>query len=388
MTATKVRTIYLLMYMGFAFWRVYYNIYLEEIGLRGTQIGTLNAIMQSSIFFVVAYWGMIADKKGIRPTLRWLVVASAVCVFFLGNVKVFWILLFYIPFLTLFYHPLGPLTDALAVQYAETDEKHSYGSLRLWGSLGWALASVIGGVVFSKLSLKYVFPVSAVFFVVLIFFLSTRRRKRIYTPNFQSMSLREIIRNKPLLYFIGIMALYGITCSPVNSYLNLYFTGLGAGNNIVGYAYAIMAFSEVPLFLLGNKLLQRWGPQKIILAGMFVMLLRFAFYGLTPNIYSSLAVGALQGISLSFFLIGSVEYLQRLMANGRHATAQSFIWGAYVGIGQTTGNLGIGALLDKTGMVIIMQLFMLVAAICFFVTWRYFKKYSGDFQVEKAPASK
>ncbi|MBN1117288.1 MAG: MFS transporter [Bacteroidales bacterium] len=376
MTASKIRLIYLLMYMAFAVWRVYYNIYLEDIGLRGSQIGTLNALMQAALLPFVIFWGAMADKKGIRPVLRWLVIATAIIIVFLGKITSFWYLLFYIPFLTLFYHPLGPLTDAMAVQFTETSNKHAYGGFRLWGSMGWMIASILGGIVFSRIDLKYIFPVSSGLFVLLLFLLFTRKRKRIFKPNYQSISFKEIIKDKQLLYFILLMIAYGITCSPVNSYINLYFRDINAGNDIVGYAYAVMAFSELPLFLLGDKLLKKWGPERVIIIAMIAMLIRFMFYGLVPNIGLALIVGAVQGISLSFFLVGAVGFMQNIMAEGRHATAQSLIWGTMFGIGQMIGNLFIGSLLDSTGMVGIMKIFIIISFACLVFGLFYFKIYN------------
>jgi MFS family permease len=375
MTVFKIRSIYLLMYMGFAIWRVYYNVYLENIGLKGAEIGTLNAIMQATILFVITIWGIIADKKGIRPTLRIATIITAISIFYLGEFTSFWILLIYIPLITLFYHPLGPLTDALAVQYSVTEKKHSFGSLRLWGSLGWALASILGALAFKfkLIEVDYIFELSALMFILLIFFLTTRKRKHIFRPNFEALPLREILKNKPLLLFLGIIILYGFTCSPINSYYNLYFVDLGFGNDIIGIAYAIMAFSEVPLFIVGDRISKRFGAQTVIVIAMITMLIRFVIYGLLPNVYLALAVGALQGISLAFFLVGAVAFIPKLMPQGRYATAQSFIWGGYIGIGQMIGNLFIGFLLDNTGMIGVMNIFIWVALICLLFSLLYFR---------------
>jgi PPP family 3-phenylpropionic acid transporter len=374
MTANKIRAIYLFMFMAFAVWRVYYNVYLEDIGFTGAEIGTLNAMLLSIFPFVVPFWGVVADKNGIRPTMKWLVICAAILIFSLRFISSFWILILFIPFLSIFYHPLGPLADALSIQYVQSETKHSFGSLRLWGSLGWALASIIGGYIFSKIELKNIFTISAIFFLFLFPFLITYNRKKIYRPHFQSFKLREIIANKPLFYFILLLTFYGIVCSPVNSFLNLYFKGLKAGNNIIGYAYAIMAFSELPSFLIGNRLLKTIGAHRVISIAMLVMVLRISLYGLVPNMYLAMAVGALQGISLSFFLVGAVDYLHRLTPAGRHATSQSIIWTTYSGIGQMIGNLIIGPIIDGMGMVGVMRIFIGVSLVCFLLTEFYFRQ--------------
>lgn len=375
MTANKIRAIYLILFMAFAVWRVYYNVYLENIGFSGAEIGTLNAMLLLMFALVVPFWGFVADKKGIRPTLKWLLLATAVLIFSLRYLQSFWILLFYIPLLSVFYHPLGPLTDALSIQFVQNSNKHSFGSLRLWGSLGWALASIIGGFVFARIQLSNIFLVSSLLFLVLSPLLITYKRKKIYRPNFQSFKIKEIVANKPLLFFILILTFYGIVCSPVNSFLNLYFKGLNAGNNIIGFAYAIMAFSELPSFIIGNRLLKTLGASKLIGIAMIIMVLRLLLYGLNPNVYIALGVGALQGISLSFFLVGAVDYLHRLTPAGRHATSQSIIWTTYSGIGQMIGNIIIGPIIDGLGMVGVMRIFTFISLLCFVLTSVYFRCY-------------
>lgn len=375
MSAFKIRSIYLLMYMAFAVWRVFYNIYLEDLGFNGSQIGTLNAIVQSTIFIAVTLWGSYADKRGIRPTLKIAVIASAVAMFGLTYVNDFWLLLFYLPFLTFFYHPLGSLTDALAVQFADTDKKYSYGGFRLWGSLGWAIASIAGGYLFMLIPIKYIFPISGGLFLILIPFLSTRKKVRTYTPNFESLTLKQVFNNKPLVLFIGVIALYGIVCAPVFSYLNLYFKEINGDNSTVGLAYAIMAFSELPFFIIGNQLLKKLGARKLILLAIVSMVIRYLVYGLFPDVNVALATGLLQGVSLAFFLVGAVEFLKKLVPEDQHATAQSILWGGYIGLGQTVGALSIGFLIDHTGMVGVMRIAVGLAILCLLLTVYYFRTY-------------
>jgi MFS transporter, PPP family, 3-phenylpropionic acid transporter len=373
MTAGKVKMIYLLMYMGFAFWRVFYNVYLEEIGFSGAAIGTLNAIMQASVIVVLPIWGMVADKNGIRPTLRWLILTAAVLVFMLGFIKIFYVLIVYILILTIFHHPLGPLADALAVQYSHIDKKHSYGSFRSWGSLGWAIASIIGGVIFTYVDIKYVFPLAAILFICTAYFLRTpKKRKTIYRPDFQPIDFRLILKDYHLLFFVIILSIYGIACSPVNAYINLYFKELGAKNDAIGLAYAIQAFSEVPFFFIGGRLVKKFGAKRVILISMAVMVIRLFIYGITSNIAIALTLGVLQGITLSFFLVGAVDFMHKLLPAGRHATAQSFIWGLYFGVGHTIGNLSIGVLKDLKGMAGVMNIFGYIAVAVLLITFLYF----------------
>lgn len=374
MTGFRVKAIYILLYMGYAVWKVFYNLYLDENNLSGFQIGTLNALIQASVVLIVPVWGVIADKRGIRPTLRMAVLVSAILISFLGGVLNFWLLIIYIIFLTFFILPLGPLTDALAVEYTKINAKYNYGNLRLWGSLGWGLASVLAGLVFAHINLKFIFPVSAgIFLLSLYFFRLPGKRKRIFRPHFQPISIKELVKNKSLMIFLGILFLYGVASSPVNAYINLYFSELHADNFTIGSAFAIQSFSEIPFFILGNILLKRLGAKRIILLSMFFMTVRLFIYWMFPEITFALLTGVLQGITLSFFLVGVVHYINKKLPVGREATAQSLIWGLYFGIGHTLGNLFVGILKDHVGMVGVMKYFSVLVFCLFISTLMYFR---------------
>jgi PPP family 3-phenylpropionic acid transporter len=358
MTGNRIKSIYLLLYMGYATWRVFYNVFLEDNNFTGAQIGIINALFQSSLFIVVPLWGFVADKQGIRPILRWVFIATAVLILFLGKIQIFILVVLYILLISIFYHPMGPLTDALAVEFSKSDVSYNYGKLRFWGSLGWALASVIGGYLFIFVPLDYMFPLSAAFFLSCVFFLKIPLKRTImYKSHIQPISPRFIMRNKLLLVFIIILTIYGVACAPIYSFINLYFTELKASNKIIGYAYAIQAFSELPFFIIGERLMKRLGAKRIILISLFVMVIRMLLYGIFPSIGLGLVLSVLQGVTLSFLLVGLVEYIHGLLPEGQYALTQSIIWGIYFGIGQTIGNLIIGYLKDLTGMVNVMWIF-------------------------------
>ena len=352
MTGTRLKAIYLLLYMGFATWRVFYNVFLEANGFTGLELGTINALMQAAVVIVVPLWGIMADKRGIRPIMQIAAVFAASLIFFMGKVLFFPVLVGYLLLYTFFYHPLGPLTDAMAMQYSVLNPKYDYGKFRLWGSLGWAIASLAGGYVFMQLSIDYIFPVTAIFFLLLVFLLQPpKQRKVIYKPNFQPIRIKEVFGNKQLLILLAVMFFYGLTCSPIHSFLNLYFTELKANNTQIGIAYAIQAMSELPLFFIGGRLVKRMGAARVIIIAMLMMAVRQVLYGTFPDIELAMWLAVLQGGALSFFLVGMVESISERLPEGRHATAQSLIWGIYVGVGQTTGNFMVGLLKDSHGIV-------------------------------------
>ena len=373
MKGNHIKAIYLFMYMGFATWRVFFNVYLERLHFSGTEIGILNAIILATLAFIVPVWGFYADKNGIRPTLRITALITALLIFVLGYMHTFGLMVAVVLVLSLFYNPLGSLSDTLAIQFSHKHTRYNYGKFRLWGSLGWGIAATGGGYLFSRIDLKYIFPVSAFFFLALLIFLrKSKKEKVVYKPKFQPVDLRSLLHNRQLMLFSGILVIYGIACSPAYTYINLYFTELKASNRIIGIAFTIQSVSELPFFFIGGSLVKKIGNKRVILISMAGMVIRLMMYGLFPSIATGLAFGALQGMTLSFFLVGIVDYMHKLLPPGRHATAQSLIWAFYQGLGQTFGNLSVGLLKDSVGMVGIMWRYGILVIIIFFLTAFYF----------------
>lgn len=381
MSGARLKAVYLCLYMGFATWRVFYNVYLSEHGYTGKELGVINALIQVSLVAIVPVWGYFADKRGIRPTLRLAILGTALLMLFLGKILTFELLVFYMLLLTVFHHPLGPLTDGLAVQVSKADpSKYHYGNLRLWGSMGWAVASLITGWLFDFTGLGLIFPLTTALFILALLFMGNPFKKpdKIFRPDFRRIKLKELTQNTPLFVFIGVLFAYGVVCSPVNAWLNLYFFELGVPKSMIGIAYTIQSLSELPFFLLGSWLISRFGSTKVILASITIMTVRMFLYGLTSDVTIALLLGTLQGISLPFFLVGVVDFIHRQFPDGRDATAQSLIWGLYFGIGHTAGNFLTGILADEHGMQGVMYIFAWFTVILLVFTWVYFNYISGE----------
>ncbi len=352
LTGNKIKLIYLLSYMGFAFWRVFYNVFLEENNFTGLQIGIINGLAQAMLFLFVPIWGFVAEKKGIRPTLQILVVATAALMFFLGYIRNFELILIYLVLLTFFYHPIGALTDALGTQFSEIHREYDYGKFRLWGSLGWAVASFLGGFIFLYFNVSASFYISAALFALLIPLIRIPKNELTrFKPHPNKTSIKVIFKNRKVMMVIPILVLYGMACSPVFSFTNLYFTELKANSSIIGLAYAIMAISELPFFFYGARLVRLIGSKLVIIIALTIMLIRLMIYGFFPSITTGLLMGAFQGLTLSFFLVGVVTYLHQVLPAGNHATAQTIIWSFFSGAGMTVGSLIIGYLKDKVGII-------------------------------------
>ena len=340
---------FFLFYLGLSTWLPFFNLYLKSLDFSGTQIGIMTACYQGMLFFVVPLWGIIADHKGNIKTMRIALLFTAFILFWVPFQSQFWMLLPYMMILAFFQHPIGSLADSQAIHHIQTRSSGAFGSLRVWGSFGWALGSALMGKLLIDNPLKYTFPMATAMFLIMLlstFFLEKDEPHNRAGSGFQIKHLLAIFGERQIVYFLFILFLFGIGLAPIYIFINLYFYEIGASNQLIGIAFSVMALSEVPFFFLGRKLVQRFGAQKLLISVMFVAILRLLAYSMVSDPVLAVVLGLAQGFTLSLFWVSSTELMHSLIPQKWRSTGQSLIWAFHGGAGLTIGNLVLGRLLD------------------------------------------
>ncbi|RPI42844.1 MAG: hypothetical protein EHM46_04725, partial [Bacteroidetes bacterium] len=78
-------------------------------------------------------------------------------------------------------------------------------------------------------------------------------------------------------------------------------------------------------------------------------------------------------VTIAFFLLGVVEYVQKSTPDHLRTTGQALIWAFYFGAGVTLGNISLGYLRDSIGMQKAMHVHAILALLIFLVAAVYFQ---------------
>lgn len=369
----KLPVFYFLLAGSFASWQSLYNVYLDQIGYSSMQIGTLNAIFISTSALVVPFWGMMADKFGNNRILLILTLVCAAMVFTIGKTLAFHWMFVFIMIISIFHQPGGAVVDGMAMGFVRSNPGYSFGQFRLWGSAGWALFSLLTGYVAAKNTGNIFYLGAAVFLMLSIFNLLTLPERPVRNRslvNFRSFGV--FIRNRQLLIFLVFILLSGLAVSPLHQFINLYYKDIGATNSFLGWVFFVQAVIEIPTFLLGVWLLRKTKPENVILLALFVSGARMFCYGFITDPLVAISFSAFHGITIAFFLIGVVEYVQAHTPDHLRTTGQALIWAFHYGAGVTLGNLVLGYMRDHYDMLVAMKLhagmtaIVMIGAIIFF----------------------
>ncbi len=371
----KLPLFYFLMYSAFASWMAFFNVHLSNLGFTGFQIGTLNAVFISTSAIVVPFWGMQADRRGSYRILLLLTGLVAVLVYLMTYTTTYLAILSLIFLISLFQQPIGAVVDGMTLSLVRTRPDLSYGKFRLWGSFGYALtAFIVGYLAMNNTSL--IFSIAAVLFlIILIINLFTLPPKPVTGRNLVNFnSLKNFMQNKVVLSFFFLMLFYGISISPLHQFINLYYIEIGASNKLIGTAFALQAGFEIPFFLFGIRLVKKTSPEFVILLAMFVSILRMILYGFISDPNIAIFIGILHGFTISFFLVGAVQYVQSHTPPELSTTGQSMIWAFHFGAGLTFGYLIVGYLKDLAGMQSTMHIQALFGSVIFLATFLFFRR--------------
>src|SRR5690625_3604387 len=128
-------------------------LYLKFKGLSGTEIGWVLAIGPFASIISQPFWGYLSDKyKTVKTMLIISVVGMLIAsvVFFQMNHLLAILMIGAIFYF--FSSPVGALSDSLAQRRAN-NLGVSFGSIRTWGSIGFAFSSLVVGQILTTIGI-------------------------------------------------------------------------------------------------------------------------------------------------------------------------------------------------------------------------------------------
>lgn len=346
----RIRLFFLFVQAAFGIHYPFINVYFEQnLGLSGREIGILGAVAPVLSLLVAPIWGTAADVRGSRvKTLRWAMAGTAGGFLLLALPNLFWPLLLSLGIFTLFQVAIVPLSDGV-ISEAASQERVSYGDLRLWGSLGFALGGILFGQLGRWLELRAMFPAYALLMLVALPVTWRMIPHEPPAPPSQQGRALALLRDRPLALFLIVsgLAATGITAGYLFVYI--FLGSLGAEPGLIGAVSAVGALAEVPAMWWGGQLIKKHGAPRIFSAGVILFGAGWALYSLLQVPGLALLIQALNGVGMGLLWPAGVTYVAQRAPVGRSATAQSLLNAVMYGLAPLLASLSAGAVFDASG---------------------------------------
>lgn len=320
---------------GFVF--PFISLFYAQKGLSGTQMGWLTTIGSLIGLISAPFIGRISDNAiNPRRVLQLCLFGSGALMLALGQQNLFIAMAVIIAIEALVGAPVYPLSDAQALSISS--EKEGFGSIRLWGSLGWAITAFIGGWMVSRAGLVSIFWGYAVLYGLCILMLG----RIITTPKPASAAeehhlplgkvARSLVTQRTLLGLTIALSIFWLSNGGRHQFETLYMHQLGASEQLIGWAYTYPALMELPIMLWADKLVRKHGAGKILSLSILLEGISLIAIVVYPSIASIMFMRAASGFYYSFYAIASVGYAVENAPEGQGATILSLYYVTLNGI--------------------------------------------------------
>ena len=325
------------------------NVYFEEIGLTGTQMGIIGFLISFVVIVAQPAWGIIADWKGVTKLILYVAaIGSCIAVVLYPFAPLVPATFLFVALVTvahsLFQAPMMPIANSLVLSTGL-----SYEGVRVYGSVAFGVAGLAIGYligIFETELIFFAFALGMVLIVALLVFLPVDEPAPLGTD----LSLETI---RPLLnrqYLLLLMAafLMGLMTPAGSAYFSVYIRAVGHGDWVTGIAWLIKTLAEAAAFLYIAKYQGGAYRRLIALAGLFYGT-TYVILLLTGSIGPILIAQLFLGVGFALFNLASVNLAHQLSPQGLKSTAQSLLMVGGSSAGVAIGELATGGLLDLVG---------------------------------------
>src|SRR5690625_1262655 len=322
-------------------------IYLQYKGLTGTEIGWVLAIGPFASIISQPFWGYLSDKyKTVKRMLIFSVIGMLVLSITFFQMNHLFAILIVGAFFYFFSSPIGALSDSLAQRRA--NELHiSFGSIRTWGSIGFAFSSLVVGELLDRIGVQFmVWPYVILGTALLIISFTIQDVKADSAP-VRFRDVGQILTNKSLLLFLLFMMFITITHRANDSFMGIYIVELGGSERLVGIAWFIGLISEAAIFASSRFWFRRFNPVIFIIVASVLYSLRWFIYGFAEHPYLILSLQILHGLTFGIFYVASFDYITRIIPNLLQSTGHLIFYSVFFGISGIIGSLGGGMVIEQ-----------------------------------------
>lgn len=314
-----IRLYYFLWIGGSGFLGPFVSLFYKAQGLSGTEIGLLGTFGAITAMLAAPVWGRWGDRlHNPRRLIMIALLGSSLLALLRGIQSLFWSISLFIILDALINSGTGSLSSVQALAVSD-GRKAGFGSIRLWGSLGWAAVTPLAGFFIERYGLYVPFAGYAamcVAAVLALVFVRTPDGIEATRPARVPTSMRSMLtllaRSRTIPAMALAFGLLWLTTLGRSHFETLYMTELGAPAGLIGIVGTVSALFEVPFMLLADRLIHRHGAGRILRIAMLVQAVAFLPVILVPSIPSFFVLRILASIALS---LNSPSYFGFLVEN-------------------------------------------------------------------------
>jgi len=349
----------------------YFSLYLTSLAFSAWDIGVLMSLMQVMRVIAPNVWGWLADRLGVRtPIVRLGAVFSIAgfAVFFFT--ESFPGIFTGMVMLAFFWGAALPLVEALTLDHLGAQATR-YGSIRLWGSVGF-IAAVLGlGFVLDRAPLSAILWVSCVILCGILACAWILPEKAPTPHAAEPPRLVEILRRKDVYALLAACFAMSAAHGALYVFYSIYLVQKGYGTTAVGWLWTLGVVAEIGVFLSMPRLQRRFSLRTILLASFACAVVRFLLIGWGIQ-WGGVAMIAqlLHGATFGAYHAAAVAAINHWFTGRHQARGQALYSSVSFGAGGMIGGVLSGYTWDAIGAPLTYTFSSLFAAAGFILIMR------------------
>ncbi|MEG0592105.1 MAG: MFS transporter [Coprobacillus sp.] len=259
------------------------SVYLAGVGCSATEISLITSAAPLFAIISQPVCGMIADKlkspKLVGMSCLFLCVISGMLFAYSKN---FIFLFLFNGFTQGFFNGTTALSDRLA-----TASPYPFGKIRLWGSVCYAIACQVAGIVYdfvSPMANYYIFAGAIILTLVGFYFMNDV--KPVEKDASQQFTIKEMFysltKNKAFVLFVVVYILFQGPTSANGVYMPLLIKQLGGTTAMVGTTLLFSTMCEIPIVLFSDRIMKKISYKHLMIFACILSIIRFGWYATCP----------------------------------------------------------------------------------------------------------
>ncbi len=333
----RLAVFYAAMFVAMGVHLPFWPVWLKAQGLSDSEIGLVVGVGMGARVIanpLVAHW---VERKGQQIYLMRILAAFSVvlCALF-TVVDGFWPLLLLSATWLAIFTAIMPLGESITLFTAYA--RHlDYGRIRLWGSLSFMMASMVGGVFLADHSPAVILWIlMSGMILTLISCLLVGGISPSTQSSLHSAAFRQALTDYRYWLFLASASLINASHNIYYSFATLHWQRAGISPTVIGGLWAEAVMAEVLLFAFSNTMVTWLRPVGLLILGGCAAMIRWLILGSSTHLIVLVASQLLHAFTFGAIHIGAMHFLTCAVLPEASARAQavygSVSMGAAVGL--------------------------------------------------------
>ena len=354
----------------------YMGYYLQSLNFSAIEIGQLLGIMMFTKVIAPNIWGWLADRSG--QSIYWVRLATvfaAIASIGLIAFESFWSVFFTLMIFSFFWHSSLPQFESYTFNCLGVKNKHKYGQIRLWGSIGFIVAVIAIGWQIEHFSVKWV-PIDLMLILILVWGSSylVKDVKR-QTYEVETHGFLQIVKRPEVLSLLVVSFLVQLSHGAYYGFYTIQLSALGYDKTTISLLWALGVLAEIGVFFWMSQLFQRYTVRFLILLSIVLTIIRWLLIGsVAESIAWMLFAQLLHAASFGLFHAAAIYLIDSYFKGNNHGKGQAIFAASSHGLGGALGMLLAGYSWSAGGATLAYGLSVVMVILAFFIAFKWTKE--------------